>query len=67
MLGWTGDHADAEQYFESVLRENPRYLTARVWLAFMQAALGDSQAAATQLEFSERLAGEERLLVINCR
>lgn len=62
-LGWAGDYNAAAEVFERLSRSDPRYLTGRDWLAFMEIARGDPAAAITQLEFSERLAGDQPLIV----
>jgi len=62
-LGWAGDYDAANEVMEQLVRRAPRYLVARGWLAFMEIARGNPDPAIVQLEFSERLAGPDPLLV----
>ena len=62
-LGWAGDFDTAADVFQRQARVAPRYLTGRGWLAFMEIARGNPDAAISQLEFSERVAGDDPLVV----
>lgn len=62
-LGWAGDYDAAADVMEQMVRRAPRYLVARDWLAILEIARGNPDAAITQLEFSERLSGPNPLMV----
>jgi TolB-like protein len=63
VLGWAGDYDAAAEVLQRLAATAPRYLTGRDWLAFMENARGNSDAAVVQIKFSEQLAADDRLVV----
>jgi tetratricopeptide (TPR) repeat protein len=61
-LGYAGDYETAAVVFKKALADRPTDALYRGWLAFMEIALGNLDAAIEQVEISERLATEQRLI-----
>ena len=62
-LGYAKQYDAAIDIFERTIAANPRNLVARDWLALLNIARGNPPAAIAQLELSEKLAGNNRVLV----
>lgn len=63
-LAYAGDYAAATDVLERAIAASPANVLDRVWLAYMEIASGNPEAATTQLEFSERLADSNRLATL---
>jgi TolB-like protein len=63
VLGYTQQHERSLAELRATLERFPRAPTQRLFVAFKEIALGDSQAAVEALRLAEQIAGESPLLV----